>query len=149
MFLGDWVGWAAWQEHVMATILLVEDHPMNRKLVRDILLFQFQVEEAVSAEAALDYLQSHHPDLILMDIQLPGMDGLTLTRRLKADPATVEIPIVGLSAHAMARDIQMAREAGCIDYITKPITDDPFTFLERIAQSLNASSRSASTSSSS
>src|SRR5579871_1453261 len=131
----------------MATILLVEDHPMNRKLVRDILLFQFQVEEAVSAEAALEYLQTQRPDLILMDIQLPGMDGLTLTRRLKAEPATADIPIVGLSAHAMARDIQMAREAGCVDYITKPITDDPFTFLERIAQSLNAPSRSESTSS--
>lgn len=120
----------------MATILLVEDHPMNRKLVRDILQFQFEVEEAVSAEAALDYLQAHRPDLILMDIQLPGMDGLTLTRRLKAGAATADIPIVGLSAHAMRRDIEMAREAGCVDYITKPITDDPFTFLERIAHSL-------------
>ncbi len=122
----------------MATILLVEDHPMNRKLVRDILLFQFEVEEVVSAEAAAEYLRTHRPDLILMDIQLPGMDGLTLTRRLKADPATADIPIVGLSAHAMPRDIEMAREAGCVDYITKPITDDPFTFLERIAHSLTA-----------
>jgi CheY-like chemotaxis protein len=122
----------------MATILLVEDHPMNRKLVRDILLFQFEVEEAVSAEAAMDYLQTHHPDLILMDIQLPGMDGLTLTRRLKSATDTADIPIVGLSAHAMRRDIEMARAAGCVDYITKPITDDPFTFLERITQSLDA-----------
>lgn len=121
----------------MAIILLVEDHPMNRKLVRDILLFQFEVEEAVSAEAAQEWLRTHHPDLILMDIQLPGMDGLTLTRRLKAEPATADIPIVGLSAHAMPRDIEMARQAGCVDYITKPITDDPFTFLERIAHSLN------------
>jgi CheY-like chemotaxis protein len=123
---------------MMATILLVEDHPMNRKLVRDILLFQFEVEEAVSAEAALDYLQTHHPDLILMDIQLPGMDGLTLTRRLKSESATADIPIVALSAHAMRRDLDLAREAGCVDYITKPITDDPFTFLERVAHSLNA-----------
>jgi CheY-like chemotaxis protein len=127
----------------MATILLVEDHPMNRKLVRDILLFQFEVEEAVSAEGALEWLQSHRPDLILMDIQLPGMDGLTLTRRLKSDPVTADIPIVALSAHAMARDIEMAHEAGCIAYITKPITDDPFTFLERIAQSLNVTHESA------
>ena len=132
----------------MATILLVEDHPMNRKLVRDILLFQFEVDEAVSAEAALDYLQTHRPDLILMDIQLPGMDGVSLTRRLKADPQTADIPIVALSAHAMSRDIQMARDAGCIDYITKPITDDPFTFLERIAKSLSVPSRSESASSS-
>jgi CheY-like chemotaxis protein len=131
----------------MATILLVEDHPMNRKLVRDILQFQFEVNEAVSAEAALEYLQSHHPDLILMDIQLPGMDGLTLTRRLRSEPATSDIPIVGLSAHAMARDIELALEAGCVDYITKPITDDPFTFLERIAGSLDAQTRPGSSSS--
>jgi len=123
----------------MATILLVEDHPMNRKLVRDILLFQFDVEEAVSAEAAEEYLQTHHPDLILLDIQLPGMDGLSLMRRLKAEPSTADIPIVALSAHAMTRDIDLARQAGCVDYITKPITDDPFTFLERIAHSLNTS----------
>jgi CheY-like chemotaxis protein len=127
----------------MATILLVEDHPMNRKLVRDILLFQFDVEESVSAEAAQEYLQTHHPDLILMDIQLPGMDGLSLIRRLKAEPATADIPIIGLSAHAMKRDIEVAREAGCVDYITKPITDDPFTFLERIAHTLNTVHESA------
>ena len=133
----------------MATILLVEDHPMNRKLVRDILLFQFEVEEAISAEAALDWLQDHRPDLILMDIQLPGMDGLSLTRLLKSDPATADIPIVGLSAHAMPRDIEMAREAGCVDYITKPITDDPFTFLERVAQSLDTALGPESTRSSS
>jgi CheY-like chemotaxis protein len=132
---------------VMATILLVEDHPMNRKLVRDILLFQFEVEEAASAEAALDWLRTHHPDLILMDIQLPGMDGLTLTRHLKSDPATADIPIVALSAHAMTRDIDMARAAGCVDYITKPITDDPFTFLERIAHALDATMGPESTAS--
>ena len=121
----------------MAVILLVEDHPMNRKLVRDILQFQFDVEEVVSAEDALEHLRTHRPpDLILMDVGLPGMDGLTLTRRLKADPATAAIPIIVLSAHAMTRDIEMAREAGCVDYITKPITDDPFTFLERIARRL-------------
>lgn len=127
----------------MATILLVEDHPLNRKLVRDILQFQFEVDEVVSAEGALAYLREHHPDLILMDIQLPGMDGLTLTRRLKAESATADIPIVGLSALAMTRDIESAREAGCVDYITKPITDDPFTFLERIAHSLANDERSA------
>ena len=126
----------------MATILLVEDHPMNRKLVRDILLFQFGVDEVASAEAAQEYLRSHRPDLILMDIQLPGMDGLALTRLLKADPATAEIPIVGLSAHAMKRDVELAYTAGCVDYITKPITDDPFTFLERVGQWLPAPAES-------
>jgi CheY-like chemotaxis protein len=120
----------------MLTVLLVEDHPMNRKLFRDILEIQFQVESAGSAEEAQQLLLAGLPDLILMDMQLPGMDGLTFIRLLKADPRTAEIPIVGLSAHAMDRDIHLARSAGCIDYITKPITDDPFAFLERVSRSL-------------
>ncbi len=120
----------------MLTVLLVEDHPMNRKLFRDILEMQFQVVEAGSAEEALQRLAGVTPDLILLDVQLPGMDGLSLARQLKSDPAFAHVPIVGLSAHAMSRDIEQAREAGCADYITKPITDDPFTFLERISRSL-------------
>lgn len=120
----------------MFTVLLVEDHPMNRKLFRDILEMQFQVAEAESAEVAQELLQGMTPDLILMDMQLPGMDGLSLIRLLKSDPARKHIPIIGLSAHAMTRDIELARAAGCVDYITKPITDDPFTFLERISKSL-------------
>jgi CheY-like chemotaxis protein len=118
-------------------ILLVEDHPMNSKLLRDLLEMQFMVEVAPSAEAALRMLEMLKPDLILLDIQLPGMDGLTLARRLKADPKTRDIRLVGLSAHAMANNFAEAREAGCIDYITKPITDDPFVFLERIARLVN------------
>jgi CheY-like chemotaxis protein len=120
----------------MLTVLLVEDHPMNRKLFRDILEMQFQVEETASAEEALDRLKTVAPDLILLDMQLPGMDGLSLARLLKGDPDRASIPIVGLSAHAMARDIELARQAGCVDYITKPITDDPFSFLERVSRSL-------------
>jgi two-component system cell cycle response regulator/two-component system cell cycle response regulator DivK len=118
------------------TVLLVEDNTMNRKLFRDILEMQFEVLEAPTAEAALDVLETTHPDLILLDMQLPGMDGLTLARRLKADPQRADIPIIGLSAHAMARDVEQARAAGCVEYITKPITDDPFTFLERISKML-------------
>jgi CheY-like chemotaxis protein len=121
---------------VMLTALLVEDHPMNRKLVRDILAMQFEVVEAASAEEAESILQIVTPDVILMDMQLPGMDGLTLVRRLKADAATADIPIVAVSAHAMKRDIDEARASGCVDYITKPITDDPFTFLERVSRAL-------------
>jgi CheY-like chemotaxis protein len=117
----------------MPTILLVEDHPMNRKLFRDLLEMQFTVVEATSAEAALELLLSLEPDLILLDVQLPGMDGLSLVRRLKANPATTAIPMVALSAHAMAQSIAEARQAGCIDYITKPVTDEPLVFLERIA----------------
>src|SRR5262249_59214277 len=115
---------------------LVEDHPLNRKLFRDILEMQFEVVEAKSAEAAREWLGSGRPDLILMDMGLPGMDGVTLTRLLKASPETADVPIIGLSAHALQRDVEAAREAGCVDYITKPITDDPFTFLERIARAL-------------
>ncbi len=125
----------------MAFVLVVEDHPLNRKLVRDLLQFQFEVQEVESAEAALEFLRTRRPDLILMDIQLPGMDGLTLARRLKADWTTASIPIVVLSAHALSRDIQQAREAGCVDFITKPITDDPYTFLERIARGMAAPAR--------
>jgi CheY-like chemotaxis protein len=120
----------------MLTVLLVEDNTMNRKLFRDILEMQFRVVEAESAEVALEQLEQVTPDLILMDMQLPGMDGLSLVKKLKADPERQHVPIVGISAHAMTRNIEQAQAAGCADYITKPITDDPLTFLERISQSL-------------
>jgi CheY-like chemotaxis protein len=109
---------------------------MNRKLFRDILAMQFEVLEAETAEVALEILQQHTPDLILLDMQLPGMDGLTLARLVKSDPRQQTIPIIGLSAHAMKRDIEQAQAVGCVDYITKPITDDPFAFLERISKAL-------------
>jgi two-component system, cell cycle response regulator DivK len=118
----------------MALVLVVEDHPMNRKLFRDILGFQFEVVEAGSAEEARERLRSLAPDLILMDVQLPGMDGLTFTRELKADARTAGVPVVAVSAHAMTRDLENARAAGCADYITKPITDDLFDFLARLSR---------------
>lgn len=113
-------------------VLLVEDHPLNRKLFRDILEMQFDVAEAGSAEEARTKLQTLTPALILMDVQLPGIDGLTYVRELKANPQTAEIPVVAVSAHAMQRDIDAAHAAGCVAYITKPITDDPFVFLDRL-----------------
>jgi two-component system, cell cycle response regulator DivK len=122
----------------MSLILLVEDHPTNRKLLRDILQLQFEVLEAESAEKALDQLNKHTPDLIMMDMQLPGMDGLSLVRQLKTDPRQAAIPIIAVSAHALPRDIEQAKAAGCLEYITKPITDDPFTFLDRITRVLLA-----------
>jgi CheY-like chemotaxis protein len=120
----------------MTTVLLVEDHPMNRKLFRDLLGFQFAVVEAGSAEEARERLREGLPDLILMDVQLPGMDGLTFVRELKADPRTAAVPVIAVSAHAMLRDVEQAREVGCVDYITKPITDDPFVFLARLSRAL-------------
>jgi len=104
------------------TILVVEDNPVNRKLARNALrIHGFQVHEATTGEEALELLSQHSADLILMDIQLPGMDGLEVTRRLKADPRTAHIPIVALTAHAKEADEFRAREAGCAGYITKPI----------------------------
>jgi two-component system, cell cycle response regulator DivK len=116
----------------MPKVLLVEDHPINRKLFRDLLQIHFEVLEADTAAAARVILSSASPDLILMDIQLPDQDGLALTRAVKADVRYTGIPIVALSAHASETDIAAARAAGCCDYITKPITDDPFVFLDRL-----------------
>jgi signal transduction histidine kinase/CheY-like chemotaxis protein len=116
-------------------ILVVEDNPANLKLARDVLRSRgYRVLEATSGEEALDTVKFIRPDLILMDIQLPGMDGLTATRRLKGDPATRDIPTVALTAHAMKRDEERVREAGCVGYIAKPI--DTASFPLRIAEYL-------------
>jgi len=105
-----------------AKILVVDDNPTNLKLVSDLLEFEgHEILRAVDAEEAQDILGAILPDLILMDIALPGMDGLTLTRHLKADARTRHIRIVALTAFAMKGDDQKAFDAGCDDYITKPI----------------------------
>src|SRR5687768_20333 len=116
----------------MPLALIVEDHATNRKLLRDILEIGFEVTEADSAEQALEVLEEQMPDLILMDLQLPGMDGLTLVRQLKRTPATETIPIIAVSAHAMSNMMQEARDAGCVDYVTKPLVEDPFQFVRRL-----------------
>src|SRR5713101_1618400 len=108
-FFGEYIQESRATEEPMSVILLVEDHPTNRKLFRDILQLQFEVMEAESAERALDLLHSHTPDLILMDMQLPGMDGLSLVRHLKTNPGQAAIPIIAVSAHALPRDIEQAR----------------------------------------
>jgi len=103
-------------------ILIVDDHPQNLKLARIVLEGAgFDVKTAVDAEAAMVMIEQEHPRLILMDLQLPGMDGLELTRRLKKDPRTATIPIVALTAYAMKGDEAKALAAGCDGYITKPI----------------------------
>jgi len=103
-------------------VLLVEDNPVNRKLARNVLRSQgFEVWEATTGEEALKLLARQRPDLILMDLQLPGMDGLDVTRRVKAEPETADLPVVALTAHVRQADEQKARQAGCVGYITKPI----------------------------
>ena len=103
-------------------ILVVDDNPLNMKLVRVLLTSEgYQVRTAADATEALAVLSECHPRLILMDIQLPGIDGLELTRRLKADPSTRDILIVGLTAYAMKGDEERIRAAGCDGYIPKPI----------------------------
>jgi CheY-like chemotaxis protein len=105
-----------------ATILVVDDHPTNLKLCKVMLSVDgYEVHTAADAEEALVMLGSVHPRLILMDLQLPGLDGLELTRRLKADPATRDIVVVALTAYAMQDDEQKALEAGCDGYLAKPI----------------------------
>ena len=104
------------------SILIVDDKPENLKLARVLLQIEgFVVRTAPDAEEALRVLESYRPRLILMDIQLPGMDGLQLTRRLKADPATRDILIIAVTAYAMKGDDQKTVEAGCDGYVTKPI----------------------------
>jgi CheY-like chemotaxis protein len=105
-----------------ASILIVEDHPANRKLLAFLLTAHgYDVRAAACADEALEMLQTFAPDLILMDLQLPGMDGLELTRQLKADPRTRSIGIVAVTAYAMKGDEQRVRDAGCDGYVTKPI----------------------------
>jgi CheY-like chemotaxis protein len=105
-----------------AKILVVDDNPTNLKLVSDVLAFEgHDILKAGDAEEAQIVLAGTLPDLILMDIALPGMDGLSLTRKLKADERTRHIRIVALTAFAMKGDDQKAFDAGCDGYITKPI----------------------------
>jgi len=115
-----------------ARILIVDDNKTNLKLATDVLAFGgYEILNASDAESAQEIIRSSRPDLILMDIGLPGMDGLTFTRLLKADEATRQIVIVALTASAMKGDDVRAREAGCDGYITKPI--DTRTFPEAVA----------------
>jgi two-component system, cell cycle response regulator DivK len=103
-------------------ILIVDDNPLNLKLIRVLLRNEgYQIRESADAEQALATLSAFRPAVILMDIQLPGMDGLELTRRLKADPATQDITIIALTAYAMKGDEEKAKAAGCDGYLTKPI----------------------------
>jgi two-component system cell cycle response regulator DivK len=106
----------------MIKILLVEDNEMNRDMLsRRLTRRGFQVEIAIDGGQGLEMARSLNPDLILMDMSLPVIDGWEATRQLKADPATAGIPVIALTAHAMAGDQEQARAAGCDDYDTKPV----------------------------
>ena len=116
-------------------VLIVDDNPANAKLVSFLLARKgYEVRTATDAADALAILEGFHPRLILMDIQLPGMDGLALTRRLKADPGTRDILIVALTAYAMKGDEEKSRAAGCDGYISKPI--DTRTFPDLVSRYL-------------
>jgi CheY-like chemotaxis protein len=106
----------------MHKILLVEDNEMNRDMLsRRLERKGFQVILAVDGAAGVEMVTSAAPDLVLMDMSLPVLDGWEATRRLKADPATRHVPVIALTAHAMSSDRGRALEAGCDDYDTKPI----------------------------
>lgn len=118
------------------TVLLVDDNLVNLKLFKILLdAAGFEVHTAVDADTVREALQQLRPNLILMDIQLPGTDGLTLTREIKANPALRNIPVVALTAYAMKGDDERAIASGCVGYITKPI--ETTTFSETVAGFLN------------
>ena len=108
-------------------ILIVDDNTSNLRLFELLLRSQYAVETVTSAEDALSAIHRRCPDLILMDVQLPGMDGITLTRRLREDVALGSVPIVALTAYAMVEDRDRALAAGCIGFISKPIDTRTFT----------------------
>ena len=119
-------------------ILIVDDSPVNLKLAKVLLTKEgYEVRTAGDAEEALKTLETFKPRLILMDLQLPGMDGLELTRRLKAVPETKNMIILALTAYAMKGDDEKAKAAGCDGYITKPI--DTRTLAKLVSERLDLS----------
>jgi two-component system cell cycle response regulator DivK len=109
----------------MAKVLLIEDNEMNRDMLsRRLIRRGFQVVFAMDGQQGVDLARSELPDIILMDLSLPVIDGWEATRRVKADEATRSVPVIGLTAHAMAGDREKAIEAGCDDYDTKPVELD-------------------------
>jgi two-component system, cell cycle response regulator DivK len=117
----------------MAKILIVEDNEMNRDMLsRRLIRCGYEVVMAVNGEEGITAAKAEYPDLILMDMSLPVIDGWEATRRLKAEPNTRRIPVIGLTAHAMAGDREKVIDAGCDDYDTKPVE------LPRLLQKIEA-----------
>jgi two-component system, cell cycle response regulator DivK len=116
-------------------ILVVEDQEDNRQIIRDLLsATDYEIMEAETGEAALEAVAKQRPDLILMDIQLPGIDGYETTRRIKADPALQSITIIAVTSYALSGEEQKARAAGCDEYVPKPYS--PRQLLAKIRQYL-------------
>jgi two-component system cell cycle response regulator DivK len=114
-------------------ILVVEDQPDNRQIIRDMLAgSDYEITEAENGEEALVAIAKQRPDLILMGIQLPVMDGYEVTSLIKADPAMRSIPIIALTSHALNGEEQTARAAGCDDYVPEPYS--PRHLLAKIRQ---------------
>jgi two-component system, cell cycle response regulator DivK len=123
-------------------VLVVDDNPLNLKLMQVLLRIEgYDVRTSADATEALVVLQAFGPRVIVMDIQLPGIDGLELTRRLKGDRSTQHILIIALTAYAMIGDETTARAAGCDAYVTKPLDTTAFTGM--LAELLAASDRPA------
>jgi two-component system, cell cycle response regulator DivK len=116
----------------MKKILVVEDVDFNRDLLVQLLEDQYEVIEALNGQEGITYAQRERPDLILMDLSLPVMDGWEATRRLKADEQLRSIPVIALTAHAMVGDEQKALAAGCDDYLVKPLDEE--VLMARIAK---------------
>jgi two-component system cell cycle response regulator DivK len=111
----------------LATILIVEDNDKNMKLVRDILQAKgYATLEAVTGEDGIRLAREHRPALVLMDIQLPGINGIEALRRLRADARTASIPVIAVTASVMASDRRQIADAGFDDYVPKPISLKPF-----------------------
>jgi two-component system, cell cycle response regulator DivK len=118
-------------------VLVIEDNPLNLELIVDLLEARdFSVLQARTAEEGLRLAREAAPDLVLMDLSLPGMDGLAATQRLKADPATRPLPVIALTAHAMKGDEAAALAAGCDGYLTKPINTR--TFPEQVTRFISS-----------
>jgi two-component system, cell cycle response regulator DivK len=117
----------------VSKILMVEDNEMNRDMLsRRLKRKGFEVSIAVDGQQAIDMTKAEMPDLILMDMSLPVMDGWEATQKIKADPKLQSIPIIGLSAHAMSGDREKGLEVGCDEYETKPVD------LPRLLEKVNA-----------
>lgn len=108
----------------MQKILIVEDVEYNRDLLEQMLEDDYEVVAAVDGETGMEAVLRDRPDLILMDLSLPGIDGWEVTRRIKADDDLRHIPVIAVTAHAMRGDEEKALEAGCDDYLAKPIDED-------------------------